>query len=112
MIRDYTIVSPSLDGVLNHESLVYDGVQRPVELLRVLDSPARRGTNRVLNDEERRSLETYFQDLYGIFMKKVACFAVSGEVVSDEELKMQAMLQELFKLRKMLINKGILEIVK
>ena len=43
MIRDYRLVSPSLDGVLNDATLSYEGLKRPMELLRFLDGPSSKG---------------------------------------------------------------------
>ncbi len=103
-MRDYQIASPSLEGVLNHDSLLYEGLIRPLEILRVLDGPAAKG--RPKNDEkikcakeEQKVLERYFQDLYSIFMKKLSHFVVDPFVASDETVKLQAMLQEMIKIK-------------
>ena len=37
MLRDYMLVSPSLDGILNHDSIVYEGVKRPNKVMRAFD---------------------------------------------------------------------------
>jgi hypothetical protein len=110
MNRDYQLVSPSLDGVLRHESLSYEGLRRPEEVMQILDGPATKGTHRegraecAANSRERKILEQYFYDLYGIFMKKLSHYAVSCDTAPDEPLKMMAMLQEMFKVRE-LMNK-------
>lgn len=108
-MRDYQITSPSLEGVLNHGSLLYEGINRPVELLRVLDGPSSKGLNKnnflqkdIISDEEGKTLQTYFLDLYSVFMKKISLFAVSFDHSSDEHIKLQALLQEMIKIKKLI----------
>ena len=111
MIRDYRFVSPSLDGVLNDAALSYEGLKRPLELLRVLDGPSSKGkgpdgaakkdgsSEDVVHQE--KVLEQYFHDLYGIFMKKLSYFVVESETSSSETVTLQAMLQEMIKVKKL-----------
>ena len=119
MMRDYEIVSPSLEGVLNHASLGYEGIVRPVEIMRVLDGPAARGRKKDgARDEpkddieikkienDRKVLEDYFHDVYGVFMKKFSHFIVDGEVDRELTIQLQAMLQELIKVKRMIWELG------
>ena len=104
MIRDYQIVSPSLDGILRHDSIVYDGLMRPLEITRILD---RSETYRAIdygdiNIEDRKRIEDYFHDLYGIIVKRISEFVMKSEPSPDEAVKLQAMLQELIKVKKLL----------
>ena len=105
MIRDYDIVSPSLEGVLQHGLFEYAGLRRPAELLRVLDGPAAKGRKAAealpapLSPHDRKVLEEYFHDLYGVFMKKLSYFVVESETGPDEAVKLQAMLQEMIKVK-------------
>ena len=103
------LVSPSLDGVLSHDSVAYEGVRRPVDVLRVLDGPARRGPNakgiigaRPLTQDEREVLDNYFHDIHGVFMKKLAAFVMAASVKPDESLKLQALFQEMIKIKGMM----------
>lgn len=120
MLRDYEVVSPSLEGVLKHELLTYEGLNRPVELLRILDGPAAKGSKltKVAEDIEFENkkkesnpeqdlylLERYFYDLYGIFMKKISHFVVEPEISSDGKLVLQAMLQEMIKVKGLITQK-------
>jgi hypothetical protein len=98
-MRDYQIISPSLEGVLNHDALVYEGIPRPVELVRILDGAKIRRDEKVI---DRELLEKYFQDLYSVFMKKVSEFAVASLNSSDETVRLQAMFQELVKVKRLL----------
>jgi hypothetical protein len=122
-------VSPSLEGVLNHDSLLYDGIKRPIEILRILDGPSakgresearskkkeeveivgpkrrRVGKNSELSESDFKILQEYFYDLYGVFMKRLSHFLVESDISSDDSIKLQAMLQEMIKVKKWVIGK-------
>lgn len=105
-MNDYQIVSPSLDGILHHESIVYEGIKRPFEVLRVLDGPSAKGKKKsdlskriAYTEQEYRVIERYIQDLHGLFMKKFSQLMIEPELRSDEALKIQAMLQEMIKIK-------------
>ena len=102
MIRDYQIVSPSLDGILQHESLVYEGFKRPIEVARIFDRPAGPRTEEAADPEKQKIIGQYFHDLYELLMKKLSEFAVEAEPSSDEAVKLQALLQELIKIKGLL----------
>ncbi len=105
MIRDYDLASPSLEGVLNDGSLVYEGIKRPIEILRVFDGPASKGPGgkrRNKSEEERKILQEYFQDLYGVFMKKLSHFIVEADLSSEDGVKLLALLQEMIKIKKLM----------
>ncbi len=111
-MRDYQLISPSLEGILSHSSVVYEGVHRPVEIMRVLDGPASKGAakkGKGCTEEERNILEQYFQDLYGVFLKKFSVFALEAGYVSEETLKLQAMLQEMIKVKRLLAKEREIE---
>lgn len=104
------MVSPSLEGVLSHQSLVYERIRRPVELLRVLDGPSSKGRRespeardaRKFADGDRKAMEDYFHDLYSVFMKKLSFFIVGLPGRDDESLRLLAMLQEMIKVKKIM----------
>lgn len=113
MLREYQIVSPSLEGVLCEDILTYEGLKRPVEILRVCDGPASKGMpsaakeaedgqKTVRTEQEQKVIEDYFHDLYGIFMKKLSYFIVGSEVSAEDSVKLQAMLQEMIKVKKLM----------
>ena len=110
MIRDYMITSPSLDGILSHDSIVYEGLERPIEIIRAFDCPKAYPPNSSSDSlsaskttpEQRQILQDYFNDLYGLFMRKVSQFIVESEISPDFEVKILAMLQELIKVKKLL----------
>lgn len=112
MLRDYEIVSPSLEGVLSDSTLTYEGIVRPVELLRVLDGPASKGRGKDKKEtdsgayerdaHQAKILEQYFHDLYGVFMKRLSTFILESELITEESIKLQAMLQEIVKVKKLM----------
>ena len=104
MQRDYMLVSPSLDGVLNHDSLTYEGVKRPFEVKRILDSSSRHLDGRGFSEEELLSLLAYIDDLYKIFSKKFSEFLMSSQYRPEEVLKLQALFQEILKMRKIVVE--------
>ena len=117
-MRDYQLISPSLDGILRHDSLVYDGISRPAEVTRLLDSPSRRGPKKssqesqngqTLSKSEQLIIEQYFSDLHGVFMKKFSQFVFEPEPRSDDEVKLQAMLQEMIKMKHVMAEYRILQ---
>lgn len=112
MIRDYMIVSPSLDGVLSHDSIVFEGINRPNEILQVLDGPASRGKEKLnktgrpssfepLKQSEIIVLEQYLHDLYGLFMKKLSQFVLASEVNAQDVVQLQALFQEIIKVKQL-----------
>jgi hypothetical protein len=107
-MRDYQLISPSLEGILRHGSISYDGLERPDEVLRLMDGPASRGRvdsakdgnkDTVYTEHQQKIVEQYFHDLYGIFMKKLSYFIVESEPDPEVPLKLQAMLQEMIKVK-------------
>ena len=112
-MRDYQIVSPSLEGVLNHDSLLYEGIERPIEVMRIMDGPASKGrlTKARIEErtrsieEEKKVLETYFQDLHGVFMKKFSHFVVETDFPSEDLIQLQAMLQEMIKVKGLIVGR-------
>ncbi|MDP3962865.1 MAG: hypothetical protein Q8Q03_03300 [bacterium] len=95
-MKTYSIVSPSLDGVLSDDYIYFEGVRRPLALFALRDGAVPSG-------EEAVVLEKYFNDMYSLFLKKLTSFA-GGESASEEDtLKLQGLLQELIKV------KGIIE---
>lgn len=110
-MRDYQLISPSLEGVVRHESVYYDGLNRPEELLRIMDGPATRGysdkDSRVdvaYTEHQHKIIEQYFHDLYGVFMKKLSCFIVESDPDPEIQLKLQAMLQEMIKIKNLIVK--------
>lgn len=113
-MRDYQIASPSLEGVLNHSSILYDGIKRPLEILRIFDGPQTRSQikndknlfDRKLAKDEQYILYDYFRDLHQVFLKKLSNFVVEDYSASDETIKLIAMLQEMIRVKRLIADKS------
>ncbi len=108
-MRDYQLISPSLDGILHHESIVYEGINRPFELLRVMDRPVslKKKTTGIpseiiYTENENKIILQYFHDLNSLFMRSFSQFMVESESKPDDSVKLRAMLQELIKIKGLL----------
>ena len=102
MIRDYTLTSPSLDGILSHESVVYGGLKRPALINRIFDRPSNNRAVDLEETENQKIIESYYHDLYEVLTKKLSGYAVSAEREDDEAVKITAMLQEFIKIKGLL----------
>jgi hypothetical protein len=101
-MNQYNIVSPSLQGILSHDSIVYEGLKRPIKVMRIFDGPAAAEVSPEKSAENRKIIGQYFQDLYGVFMKKMSHFAIDPATAPVDGVQLQAMLQELIKVRAMM----------
>ena len=85
-----------MDGVISNDYLYYENTHRPIELPLVKEG-------NIASEKDISVLEKYFNDIYNLFLRKLSVFA--GEDESDEEiLKLQALLQELIKVKKLIKN--------
>ena len=109
MISDYNIVSPSLDGILRHESLEYEGVRQSEKIKTIFDRPS--GYKSVESDglEDHMVVAEYFHDLYGVLMKKFSLYAVDPNPGSEDDIKLLAMFQEFIKVKRYLIKNSALK---
>ena len=117
-MRNYQIKTPSLDGMLHHDSITYEGIRRPFELLRIMDSPLQKktvqepfGYDVIYTPDQSKVIQQYVQDLHVLFMKRFAQFMIESEVHAEETVILQAMLQDLIKVKN-LIGKQVIEIKK
>lgn len=94
-MKTYNITSPSIDGLLSDDLLYFEGVSRPSELYTIRDQG--------YTVEDRIDvLEKYFNDLYNLFLRKLSSFAMFEHTSEEEAMKMQALLQELIKVKKII----------
>ena len=96
-MKTYSIVSPSLDGVLSEDFIFFEGVRRPSGLFTIRDGG-------IVGGEDKVVLERYFNDIYNLFLKKITVFASEGPVDNEESLKLQGLLQELIKVKGLIEN--------
>lgn len=98
-MKTYSFTSPSLTGVLSDDYLYFEGANRPQEFFMLRDG------GEVAREKIER-LEVYFNDIYNLFLRKITAFAGGGSVSDEETLKLQALLQELIKVRQLIENAG------
>ena len=123
-MNNYSITSPSLEGLLRHDSIVYEGIRRPEIVTHIFDRPSKRGADKnsvtasqnqaeqeheIVSEKDQKVIEEYFHDLYGIFMKRFSHFMVESELRSDDTVKLVAMLQEMIKIKGLLAYKNMPE---
>jgi hypothetical protein len=120
-MSSYTITSPSIDAILSDDNLYFEGIRRPLiaysvreDIARLVKSGADAGANRTsdtdmpnLDSHEHVAiLERYASDLYSLFLKKLGAFFGDDTVSGESALKLQALLQEMIKV------KGLIEAAK
>ncbi len=101
-MKTYTITLPSLDGLLSDDNLYFEGINRPSEVYRFRDGNESPEDMVVV-------LEKYFNDVYNLFLRKLSTYAMFDKTDLEEELKMQALLQELIKVKKLIIKGNLKE---
>ncbi|MBU6231417.1 hypothetical protein KGP36_02010 [Patescibacteria group bacterium] len=113
MTGDYRILSPSLEGVLSGFALTYEGLKRPIEVLQLFEGPACRGADgcqprpEAAGPGKQKVLERYFDDLYRVFMKRLSYFVVGIDTDPGETVRLQAMLQEMIKIKGFMSRTGL-----
>lgn len=93
----YNIISPSIAGILSDDHLYFEGVSRPSELYTVRDDENKE--NETVTYRNIDVLEKYFNDIYNLFLRKLSTFATLDNTTDEEETKLQALLQELMKVK-------------
>ncbi len=94
-MKTYNITQPSIDGILSDDLLYFEGVSRPSELYTIRDQGH-------VSGDKVDVLEKYFNDLYNLFLRKLSSFAMFEHTNEEEAMKMQALLQELIKVKKII----------
>ena len=96
-MKEYNMIFPSLDGVLSDDNLYFEGLNRPSELYIIRDNDS-------FNNNEIDVLEKYFNDVYNLFLRKLSSFVTLDEPSDEDTMKMQALLQELIKVKGLIIG--------
>ncbi len=94
-MKTYSIISPSVDGVLSDDNLYFEGVSRPPAIYAIRDQESD-------VDDHLEVLVKYFHDVYNLFLRKLSAFAMFESANDEEIIKMQALLQELIKVKKLI----------
>jgi hypothetical protein len=79
--------------------LFFEGTHRPQAFFALRDGDGDR-----MNPEKIIELEKYWNDIYNLFLRKLTVFAGRTESGKDDELKLQALLQELIKVKDLIEN--------
>lgn len=101
-MKTYNIISPSIDGILSDDYLYFEGIHRPSEIYLVRDA----GNNSYNNVSKKNIdvLEKYFNDIYNLLLRKLSAFATFEHVTNEDETKLQALLQELVKVKGLIVG--------
>lgn len=102
-MHPYTITSPSIDGLLTHDDLYFEGIKRPLAAFAVRDAPHDSASAAILS-ELITDLERYFNDVHQLFLKKLAEFSTNRFSSPEETLKLQALLQEIVKVKELIVT--------
>ena len=97
-MKTYSINIPTIDGILSDDFIYFEGINRPNDIFILKDEN---------NDTKNRNidlLEKYFNDIYNLFLRKLSAFAMFESTNNEETIKMQALLQELIKVKNIIIN--------
>jgi hypothetical protein len=94
--KNYSLVLPSLDGLLSDDALYFEGVSRPAEYYLFRDAPSNSSAGDPI------VLERYSNDVYNLFLRKLSTFVSDNNVSEEDSVKLQALLQELIKVRELL----------
>jgi hypothetical protein len=101
-MQEYRISTPSIDGVLGSSHIVYGDIVRPLEILKVLDGPrSKGGRDYIKTEKDQKLMLIYFQDLQILLNKKLAEFISDASYDDTEAVKIQALVQELVKVKKL-----------
>ncbi len=100
-MKTYTI-SPSINGILSDDFLYFEGINRPAEFYCLRDGGQ-------ISDNNIDLLEKYFNDIYNLFLRKLSSFAMFENVDDENTIKLQALLQELIKVKKIINTREIRE---
>ncbi len=100
-MKTYSLTT-TLTGVLSDDYLYFEGTARPQVVRLLFDNEERPSEN--LSKEMRLELEGYWNDVYNLFLRKLTYCASSAELKDEEAVKLQALLQELIKVRKLIVN--------
>src|SRR3954468_426116 len=94
----YSISSPSIDGLLKHVYLYFEGIKRPLAAFAVRDAIS---TN---SSEQISELERYFYEIHQLFLKKLSEFSTNQFTSPQDTLKLQALLQEIVKVKQLIVT--------
>ena len=111
-LKTYPLTS-TLAGVLSDDYLYFEGAARPASFSLLCDKISSEVPEKA-TQREIMELESYFNDMYNLFLRKLTQFVAVSPSVSDTTepaLKLQALLQELIKVKDLIENAGQVDIM-
>lgn len=104
-MKDYTITHPSLYGIISDDSLYFEGLKKPNEFYEFRDEIIEQKRDVVI-------LRDYFNDMHSLFLRKLEDFCGGVSVGDESSIKLQALLQEIIKVKKLIENAENEDIMK
>lgn len=95
--NDYNTVFPNIVSLLSDDYLYFEGVERPQAMYMIMD-------NRDAVENNVEILEKYFNDLYNLFLRKLSNLTILNSINIEDTSKLQALLQELIKVKNLIIK--------
>ena len=95
-MNTYSITSPSIGALLSDDNLYFEGIKRPLISFGLGENLNATATNA---HENIAILERYFSDIHNLFLKKFADFSSSESTSNETTIKLQALLQEMIKVK-------------
>ncbi len=95
-MKEYSITSPSVSAIISDDYLYFEGIKKPSLLFSLRDHGESVGDPSIM--------DRYWNDLYNLFLRKLTQFACSQGVNNEESIKLQALLQELVKVKDLIEN--------
>ncbi len=86
---------------MSDDYLYFEGYARPASLFTLHDKSK---DEKISKKEDIVILDKYFNDLYNLFLRKLTTFAGNNPTSDEESVKLQALLQELIKVRNLIEN--------
>ncbi len=98
-MKTYTIVSPSLQGILSDDHVYFEGIKRPTDYFIARDSVH---LEKEVSPKNIEILERYLQDIYNLFLRKLSNYILDNRDEMEESIKIQALLQEIIKVKELI----------
>ena len=98
-MSNYLVTSPSIDSLISHDDLYFEGVKRPLIAYTLRDDMS----DLPNSPQHVAILDQYFNDIYHLFLKKLSAFSENESVPDESTAKLQALLQEMIKVKGLIV---------
>ena len=114
-MKTYSTISPSLEGILSDDALYFEGARRPPAFFVMRDGLSEEKVKEK-SEENILIMEKYFNDIHSLFLRKLSNFSnndfTENENKDEESIKLQALLQELIKVKGLIENSSKVAIMR